>query len=793
MEIDLFSFGDPLPDLNPGHLNYAISRKVLSLCAASKDFEVVQLGRLLRNDKTWDLIIVDCVNDQVASRNAVGIKVRERLALIFEPEVLPEVRALRKDFPLVPHLNHVPANEPFSLCLYFEPWSTLKRTWTPQKHLQRILWWLTETSKEKLHRDDQPPEPLYFDSPFQIVLPLDFEEKMDNPDLVLMPIPIPITEQPCIDFKVIRGVFQNKTHIKTRGPEKKNVLSVPIIGPGFGRYDFRGGLFAPIVQPEKTQALHYELLAVKISPIVHGVIEQHPNTLGQLHDQIERRGESILVKLKDAIKERARGGISRNALNRCLLMLWVPMKGSNESKTERRNRYAFELKTDLTNLGEVTGTLQRNHDEKFYPIALLDAANEDQAERWRQVEVFPITVSTELDKDFARVASGINIHTSDFKGVLAGVGALGSTLAELWAKEHWGEWSLIDPDFIKPHNIIRHIAKDVHVGCFKADVVKCMMEANYAPDYYHTIALSKHANDLDADEVKNAILTADFFVDATTTIEVPRDLSQRDDVPRSVSVFLTPSGRCSVLLIEPADRSLRLDALEAQYYRGIIASEWGAEHLNTNEGSLRVGSGCRDVSVIMSSEAIELHAALLARQIRLLRDRPESHIRVWSADFETGALTTHEVPVDPSGRFSCGDWQVILDRGIQKKLYELRKIRLPNETGGVILGYIDHKLSHIYIVDVLQAPPDSDGGQTGFTRGVEGLKAVLDEVARRTASIVGYLGEWHSHPAFTSPYPSPLDRALIEQLSHTLSLEGQPALMVIIGSSGDVSLSVKEG
>lgn len=791
MGADLIPFGEPLPDLNPDHLNYAISKKVLSLCAASTDFQVVQLRRLLRNDKSWDLIVVDCINDQVASRNAIGIKVRERVALAFTANALPEVRALRKHFPTtVSHLNHVSAGEPVSLCLYSEPWNTLERTWTAQRHLQRILWWLTETSKEKLHRDDQPPEPLYFHSPFQIVLPLDFEEKMEKSDLVLIPIPIPVAEQPHLDFKVIRGVFQNKAHIETREPGRKNVSSVPIIGPGSGRYIAKGGLFAPIVQPEKAPVLQYELLPLKIPPIVHGVIEQYPNTLGQLYDQIERRGDSILNGLKNAVKERAQGGVSRDASSRCLLILWVPMKRSNDSEAET-TMYAFELISDLAGLGELIGVLTKSPDGKFYPISLLGEAAEDQTEGWRQIGVFPIAVSREVDRDFARIASGINTYTADFKGVLAGVGALGSALAELWAKEHWGQWSLIDPDFIKPHNIVRHIAKDNHVGSFKVDVVKGMMEMNYARGYYHATALRKNADDLDAEEVKNAIVTAEFFVDATTTIEIPRDVSQRDDAPRSVSAFLTPSGQGSALLIESADRSLRLDALEAQYYRGIIDSEWGAEHLNTSQGNLRIGSGCRDVSAIISNEAIEFHAALLARQIRLLRDRSESHIRAWSADFETGALTAHEVPIHPSSHFHCGDWQAILDTGIQEKLYELRRTQLPNETGGVILGYIDQKLKHIYVVDVLQAPPDSDADRTGFTRGVEGLKAALDEVARRTANIVGYLGEWHSHPAFTSAYPSGTDRALIEQLSNALDLDGQPALMLIVGTAGDVSLSVK--
>jgi integrative and conjugative element protein (TIGR02256 family) len=133
-----------------------------------------------------------------------------------------------------------------------------------------------------------------------------------------------------------------------------------------------------------------------------------------------------------------------------------------------------------------------------------------------------------------------------------------------------------------------------------------------------------------------------------------------------------------------------------------------------------------------------------------------------------------------------------MDTGLREKLCKIRMSHLPKETGGVILGYVDQKLRHIYVVDALNAPSDSDADRTGFTRGVSGLKVALDDVAQWTANIVHYIGEWHSHPAFASAYPSSIDRALIKQLADSLELDGQPALMIIVGSTGEISVSVKE-
>ncbi|HUM91779.1 MAG TPA: Mov34/MPN/PAD-1 family protein, partial [Candidatus Competibacter sp.] len=164
---------------------------------------------------------------------------------------------------------------------------------------------------------------------------------------------------------------------------------------------------------------------------------------------------------------------------------------------------------------------------------------------------------------------------------------------------------------------------------------------------------------------------------------------------------------------------------------------------------------------------------------------------VWSSDPATGAIVAQEIPVHKTVRTTSTVWQVIWDTGIQEKLRAIRKVHLPNETGGVVLGYIDQKLKAIYVVDVLPAPPDSDADPTGFTRGVDGLEASLQEVVRRTANIVGYIGEWHSHPPSVSAKPSQTDRCLIKKLSEILAQDGLPALMLIVGEA-EFSLSVRE-
>lgn len=753
---EFISFGEPVADLNPDRLVQDGAKKILSACRASKDFEVVELRRLNLNDGSIaEIIVVDCINDQVPTRNQLGIKVRERLALVFfaDQAKMPEVRALRKNFPTPPHLNDAIIGQPASLCLYFETWNAIERTWTPQKHLQRILWWLSETARNgTAHQIDQPLEGVYFNSPFEIVLPPNFEEKANDKDLALV---LQIVQPSVGCFKVIRGDFFPKNKI-----QKQDIVQ-----------------FIPLV--------------LILPPVVHGRIERLPDSLGTLHGQLEIRGAHFIENLSECIRSKVdEKGITHNKESCCILIFYLPVKRSVEAEPERYEIRAFLVSDDLAVLGEATGVLIK-HENRFYKAQIIGNSHQPQNDEWKNLKIIPVDVKTAITKEFARNSSCVKSDSADFKGILAGVGALGSALAELWAKEAWGQWTLIDPDYIKPHNIVRHIAKDSCIGHFKVDVVKNLMEWNYCNGQYSVTTIPDSVTNDNNHLVREAINAADFLVDATTTLEAPRDLSRKDDVPRLCSIFLTPSGCDSVFLIEDAARKVRLESLEAQYYRAIIEAGWGATHLAGHQGSLWVGAGCRDVSVVLSNEAVLLHAATLARQVRLLRDQTESCMRVWNSDPGTGAIVAQEIPVYETVRMTRAAWQVIWDIGIQEKLGATRKACLPNETGGVVLGYIDQKLKTIYVVDVLPAPPDSDADPTGFIRGVDGLEASLQEVARRTANIVGYIGEWHSHPPSVSAKPSQTDRCLIKRLSEILAQDGLPALMLIVGEA-EFSLSVRE-
>ncbi len=708
------------------------AHRVYAAIRQSPNFKIIEHRELLGAG----IIVVDCLNNEVPSRNPQGIKNRERLALVFDSSLSrqPEVRALRKDFPVGLHQNEISEGQPVSFCLYEEPWSSVIRSWTAAAFLKRILWWLTNAAGETLHQETQALEPLFFSSGIRLILPPDFSKKFNTDE----PLNLCRTEKALLAFW------------------KKDA-----------EYFSEDG--APDIMP----------LITTLPAVVHSKTDRLPTTLGSLAKSLASKGVDWLPILIDQLRKAVPSkGISEKDERKILLLLRIPLKRREDSEPERTEVVAFLANNTLWSLGENFGILFKQ-EGVYYNHGMPP----DNVGAWETVTVEPVDIRFAIDQEYARKTSSIDMSSADFKGALLGVGSLGGTLAELWSKEGWGKWVLIDHDVIEPHNVARHVSKHFHIGWHKTNAVAQCARNNYYPGTYCIASIPKAVFGREHKAVQEVLNNTDFIVDASTTLDVPRELAAINEIPRCSSVFFTPSGFGSVLLAENPSRTIRLDALEAQYYRLILNSEWGTTHLEKHNADLWVGNGCRDASNVIPTELVQLHSAILGRQLRKTRNQETGLIQVFHFSDETSELTSatyipHDVVI-----FEVAEWSVIIDTEIVQRLITLRSEKLPAETGGVLLGYIDHKTSKIYIVDVLSAPSDSEETKSSFVRGTEGLQDILKEAKKRTSGIVSYLGEWHSHPDGCKTTPSGLDRDLLDYLTKQLATDGHPALMAIVGET----------
>ncbi|KPB71322.1 ThiF family adenylyltransferase [Pseudomonas cannabina] len=727
------------------------TRSLLNACKENQFVDVVELRVFEQSGSTTEIIVIDAGDATIEHASPSGIKRNERLAIGIRASThMPViVWALRKDFPGLSHLHATPEGEPRALCLYNVAWSSTERTWTAEKLIQRIFWWLKQSATGTLHRSDQPLEQLFYLSQYQLLLPSD--------------------------------------HLKyTAGQE--NQLAIQWLP------DDNGMLRAlppssPVYNPEYVG--RFQLLPIMIGPLESHEVVAAPRTLGQLQDRLRTLGSDLIGPLINSLKTSfavGAGPLTQNlkAVTGLIILVYVPR--NRNGVFDRHDVLGYIVLKNPIDLANDLGLNPFVVNERSYLVPLIgEDSCAPQSENWKSSEVLLVEIRQGVDRKFAQSLSSIDPVSADFQGVLAGVGALGSLLADIWAREAWGKWTYVDPDKLLPHNLTRHIAVDAQLGLSKTAVVKRHVTEIF-PNTPAPTAINASVTD-ELELLSTSLASADVLVDVTTTLNVPRDLSVREGVPRIASLFITPSGNGCVLMLEDKNRSLRAWAIEAQYYRAILTSQWGEGHLVSHLGDIWVGGGCRDISVKISPERIHLHAGVLSRQLRRSLQSPDARACVWTVDDATDAVSQTELLLHTSYAIQRKGWTIIYDDGLMTKLNQYRDNGLPSETGGMLLGVTDTKSMTILMVDALAAPVDSQASPCHFIRGKEGQQEALEACHLRTANIVDYIGEWHSHPHGCPSTPSQDDKNLLASLTRKMSADGLPMLMVIV-AEGSIGFNV---
>lgn len=682
-----------------------------------------------------EAIIVDICCDGIPSKNTVGIDYCERLTFIFEnSSSIPETLALRKGFPITMHQNVPKMDQPKSLCIYEESKDVTASYWTAERHLHRVNWWLVKASKNKIHSRMQDVENLFFEPSSSIVLPHDFH--MNN-------------------------ATNRKLHATAK--ELGNSTDFCVKTQWENDYPLKGKSF--------------NVVNVITPPITHGLVYVSPDSFSELNKTFE----GLSIDISELIRQQLLMNIKNSSHSNSesvIFIFSVPIKRNSNISAEKHKQIAFLCFNTLLQIAhkfevvvEENGLLNKTSGGKLNP---LQTKNID-------FDIVPLECIKETTPEERRKQSGIEDNIQ--KGIIIGGGSLGGSLIDLWSKSGWGTWTVIDNDDLRPHNFTRHVLYPFWVGDNKAQALK---------ETYNQSCKGSGITSLNVDALKpNAELqqrfkAAEVVIDATASLSYPRAASLMKHVPRHLSAFFSPSGSDAVLLIEDKGRKIRLAALESQYYRMLINHSVGEKHLTGDSQNFRSGVSCRDISVIMSHSRVMSCASLLSEQIRIATAQNHAIIKIWQENITTGERSYFAEPASPlikSSNHSNNKFEVIWDVATKDKVVALRKGALPNETGGILLGYHDMIHKRVYIVDILPAPPDSEGTPSGFIRGKEGVEEALLLVHKRTANNVSYIGEWHSHPDGSSANRSQLDNIQLTELSENMARDGLLAYQMIVAKN----------
>lgn len=108
--------------------------------------------------------------------------------------------------------------------------------------------------------------------------------------------------------------------------------------------------------------------------------------------------------------------------------------------------------------------------------------------------------------------------------------------------------------------------------------------------------------------------------------------------------------------------------------------------------------------------------------------------------------------------------------------YATAQERYPLETGGIVIGW---RTKTAVAIDRLVEVPDPNAGHTGFSRKHADAQAALDVVLDEEPadSLLGYVGEWHTHPANLGP--SRQDRKQLKSIARRQEL---PVVLLVLAT-----------
>ena len=695
-----------------------------------------------RTTSDSEIIIFD-TKVQVGQKPAYDIKKYERIGVEFEKSdiAMPEVLALRKDFPQVPHINQRPEEFPRSLCLTEYNYSEVKLGWKAPIFVENIRDWLALTAKGKLHANDQPLEPLLVGSEGMLVLPSDFFAKTVDSELFSITI---------ADTKSRQRVF-----IAER----------------------------PETIDENQNLFRFVAAVFQSTPLIHGIIHSAPDDLLQLYEYLRQGNINLLDELRNLLRVWKEKYEDKNILEaRLAIVICLPKTRSEGAIPEEPELCAFLTVETIKVLGIEIGLWADNDGYVGHLIPI------DMSKRGEKIRLAMLNPGSSFSR--ALGARQNRLPSTDSKNITAiGLGALGSQVFMNLIRAGQGEWTLIDKDLLLPHNLARHALDGFSVGYSK--VLKLAESANRTVDGEPIAAyiVADVLNPLESPEttqkVEAAFDTAEIILDASASIPVARHLVHDvDSLARRISIFLNPDGTDVTVLAEDSERETTLDSLEMQYYRHLINEPCLEDHLQRKSERIRYATSCRDVSSTIPQDFVALQAAICSRAIHQLTSNEQASLSIWRTNEDQINVQRHSFPVRNSIKYKISGWTLYTDEGFIDKVQEARTKKLPNETGGVLLGSYDMQRKIVYVVDCLPSPPDSEEWPTLYIRGCRGLRSQIEKKQQITANQLMYVGEWHSHPPDCSVKPSHDDKQVFDWLSDHMEKDGLPPLMLIVGDPG---------
>jgi len=758
------------------HFSDSLADEPVGECSVAIREAIAELGPFLRREPTsvkiWNknfVAVPISVNVDLPTRGPVnGIDIRESEPVVIllhrrdYPDIAPIAKSDRRDFPAsrLPHLNPTQKGSPPEFCLHRGSIQDWFSEHSITDYVQRIRGWLRDAASNRLIREEDRFEPTRLQEIRGLCI---------FPDEVLSTF---VSEQwATAETGGASPLFSTVLKDFTADPTADNGFSMEVFYPlsfeaAAGLSEKLKRLYSALTEDApKLDRPFYSLLVWPKNAASSEYLASIPETYGELVMFANNFGIDVDKAVAEYCVQELKIIVGIPII--LTILRPQPLIGSNS---------AFE----------------------FLPFVIFASTEYrgPDGEVLATTPVWPLSHRRPLTTAFARELSSLSNDVEGKKVLLLGCGAEGSKIGFHLGRCGIRTIEFVDTDSLSPHNLVRHSLLSGSLGKNKASALKDELETIFHKDQdKHFTAAEKKVH-----QVVGDVSNFDVVVDATASSAVVETLLRAELAgPRLIRCEMTDQGSLGYLLAEGPCRLPRVDDLHvALYGLGLeypVVANWLGRHRDSNFGArtlaledIGIGISCSSDTMKLPDDMVSYHASSFAMAIRAaLNAAPKAgHIQlnsIYSHEAVEGAIRTFgvEAPVVLTPR-GDSNWRVRVAATAYAALRGFLARHRWCETGGLLVGMVHKKRRIIYVTRVLPPSRDSRGSPYAFRRGIKDYPEMLDKVHACTGNLLGYVGEWHTHPRSRAEM-SEVDEQAVKQIRETLANAGLPAHIMILSQA----------
>lgn len=379
-------------------------------------------------------------------------------------------------------------------------------------------------------------------------------------------------------------------------------------------------------------------------------------------------------------------------------------------------------------------------------VSKEDLINDNKLGKVHNVIVYDLTTLEQ-----ARFLSNTKKSIEEKNILILGCGAIGSKLLTHLYRSGLNKLTICDNDTFQPHNVCRHALLSTDLFEKKTSAMKKALDKMY----HDFRKVQVHDEDIMTWLPQQDLSQYDLIIDATASASIFRlldELTSHLNTP-CIRFSLSDAGNLGLVYIKCQNTALISD-----YYMYLASkaiddddiSNWLSKEVNYNHDYVRIGEGCHSNTMILSDDIVSTHTAIASSVIRNVFEnklKNEAYLSFVNVEYD-GQVFTDKYDIPQFINIQCcndNDWKVRMPKCLYDSICLAARKSKDNEIGGYMMGSVDVKYKTIYVLHHY-IPEDSNQNSTKLSLGRKGWKKEYENVSKRTANVISYIGDWHSHP-----------------------------------------------